>query len=90
MCLYAYSYSDIDFYYNRKEVYYSLSNGEIQRFKVNVTVDTQSVSISLTSVSSPEVLVTGTAEEVQSIAIDWVNDRLYYVQVNKRQSQSQV
>ena len=81
---------DIDFHYNRREVYYSLSNGEIQRFSVNVMVNTQSVSVNLTSASSPEVLVTGTAGEVQSIAVDWVNDRLYYVEVNEEQPQSQV
>ena len=70
-------------------MYYSLSNGEIQRFRVNVMVDTESGSGNLTSISSPEVLVTDTAGEVQSIAVDWVNDRLYYVQVNETQSQVQ-
>ena len=52
-------------------------------------VDTESGSGNLTSISSPEVLVTDTAGEVQSIAVDWVNNRLYYMQVNETQSQVQ-
>ena len=68
-------------------MYYSLTSGEIQRFSVNVVVDTESGSVNLTAVSSPEVLVTGTPGEVQSITVDWVNNRLYYVEVNESQSQ---
>ena len=76
---------DIGFHFNRREVYCSLSNGTIQRFSVSVNVNTMTGSITVMSTSGLETVLT--SSNITNIAIDWVSDIGYFLQKSDGQSQ---
>ena len=81
-----FSYSGIDYHYNRREIYVTLNDSTIVRYSVDISLMEESSTFTLTHTNT-EVIFSQLGDGLGAIAVDWINDLLYWVQYDGSQSQ---
>lgn len=70
----------VDYHFHREELYLTLSNGTIQRYKINVT-GSHTLSIgSLSNQPPTTVYTTVGGNTLGNITVDWLYDIIYWIE----------
>ena len=71
----------MDYHFHGEEIYLTLSNGTIQRYKISIS-ETNTGELNLTLLEPPmTVYTTDGGNTVGSITIDWLNNIIYWIEV---------
>ena len=71
----------MDYHFHGEEIYLTLSNGTIQRYKISIS-ETNTGELNLTLLEPPMTVYTTDGENtVGSITIDWLNNIIYWIEV---------
>ena len=81
-------HTGIDYHFYREEIYTTTQSGLINQHTLDVTSDDAGVT-DLTAVNST-LLVNRSGNDLGSIAVDWVEDDLYWIENQNTVSESTV